>query len=164
EIRQQDPSTPILALTAHAFAEMTARSLEAGFTAVLTKPIRKAALLEALATHIRPMTAIATADQPCGAKILIPMEPGLEDVIPGYLEKRRADVASYRSALAAADFDSIRKLAHKMKGTGAGYGFQTLTDLGASLERAALDGNSTRVAEDLDRFAVYLESIELKRS
>ena len=176
EIRQQDPSTPILALTAHAFAEMTARSLEAGFTAVLTKPIRKAALLEALATHIRPMTAIATADRPCGAgdpaaggspavaKILIPMEPGLEDVIPGYLEKRRADVASYRSALAAADFDSIRKLAHKMKGTGAGYGFQTLTDLGASLERAALDGNSTRVAEDLDRFAVYLESIELKRS
>jgi signal transduction histidine kinase/CheY-like chemotaxis protein len=176
EIRKHDKQTPILALTAHAFAEMTHRSLEAGFTAVLTKPIRKATLLEALLSHTATLTQPTTPDQSCGAgdlvaggssaapKTVIPVEPGMEDVVPGYLEKRRADLGVYRAALSANDLDGIKKLAHKMKGTGAGYGFQTLTDLGASLERAAIDRNSARIAKDLDELAVYLESIELKYS
>jgi signal transduction histidine kinase/CheY-like chemotaxis protein len=211
--------TPVLALTAHAFTEMTTRTeapnpegrrapfnmqahspegrrapfnmeahspegrrapfnMEAGFTAILTKPIRKVTLLEALLAHAPTQTAPAPSNtgQPATAgdpvagafiqphKTLIPVEPGMEDAVPPYLEKRRTDVSLYRAALAANDFDSIKKLAHKMKGTGAGYGFQTLTDLGATLERAAIDGNAPQIALSLDELAVYLESIELKYS
>jgi CheY-like chemotaxis protein len=43
------PATPVVALTAHAFADMAAKSRAAGFSSHLTKPIRKATLLEALA-------------------------------------------------------------------------------------------------------------------
>lgn len=168
EIRKHDTSTPILALTAHAFAEMTARSLEAGFTAVLTKPIRKVTLLESLTTHAPRNTGdpVAGGFTQRGAlpRVFIPIEPGLEDVVPSYLEKRRADVATYRAALAVSDFDSIKKLAHKMKGTGAGYGFQALTDLGSTLERAAIDGNGPQVSQSLDDLALYLDSIELQYS
>lgn len=42
---------PIVALTAHAFAENERQSLEAGCSAHLTKPITKPRLLEAIATH-----------------------------------------------------------------------------------------------------------------
>jgi CheY-like chemotaxis protein len=45
--------TPILALTANALQEDAARSEAAGCTAHLTKPIRKAGLLEALAPYAR---------------------------------------------------------------------------------------------------------------
>ncbi len=41
--------TPVVALTAHAFSDRRDKSSEAGFTAHLTKPIRKTTLLDALA-------------------------------------------------------------------------------------------------------------------
>ena len=44
------PPTPVLALTAHAFADMKVKGNAAGFTELLTKPIRRVTLLEALAT------------------------------------------------------------------------------------------------------------------
>ena len=48
EAANNEPPTPIVALTAHAFPEEVARSLESGCDAHLAKPIRKQALLEAL--------------------------------------------------------------------------------------------------------------------
>lgn len=49
--------TPILALTANALQEDLARSQAAGCTAHVTKPIRKAALLETLEAYARPVGA-----------------------------------------------------------------------------------------------------------
>ena len=123
-------ATPVLALTAHAFAEMAVRGQEAGFTALLTKPIRKVTLLEALVQHGGRTTASATGA--LSERAVIQVDEGMEDVVPGYLEKRRAEVPIYAAALARDDFDSIKKLAHKMKGTGSGYGFPLLTGSGWS--------------------------------
>jgi hypothetical protein len=39
---------------------------------------------------------------------------------PAYLDKRRKDVQIYRQALADEDFETLRTLGHKMKGTGVG--------------------------------------------
>ena len=44
--------TPCLALTAHAGDDMAARLREAGFAAHMTKPLRKAVLLEALSAAL----------------------------------------------------------------------------------------------------------------
>jgi len=116
--------TPILAFTAHAFADMAAKAFEAGFTDLLTKPLRRTTLLEALAKY---------GKEPLGYTV----EPDLRDVVPGYLKKRRADVVSCCDALAAGDLASIQAIAHKMKGTGAGYGFPFLTEIGGKIETAA---------------------------
>ena len=88
---------PVLALTAHAFAEMAVHSRDAGFTELLTKPIRKATLLEALARNAPgdiPRTAPRTHERHS-----IQVEEGMEDVVPAYLEKRRAEIAVYAGAL-----------------------------------------------------------------
>lgn len=49
--------TPILALTAHALKEEAKKSLDAGCTAHLTKPIRKQALIQAIQDYVMPQTA-----------------------------------------------------------------------------------------------------------
>jgi len=152
-------ATPVLALTAHAFAEMAVRGREAGFTALLTKPIRKITLLEALLQHAPKNTGARITSAP---RIVVAVEEGMEDVVPGYLEKRRGEVAVYAAALAQNDFDSIRNMAHKMKGTGSGYGFPVLTELGGAMEKAALNKDATQLRESLNRLAVYIESIDLK--
>jgi signal transduction histidine kinase/CheY-like chemotaxis protein len=154
--------TPVLALTAHAFADMSARGFEAGFTDLLTKPIRNVTLLEALARYV-PKDKPPSETPPVTPEVIrVRMEEGMEDVVPGYLEKRRAEVRVYREALAAADFDAIKKLAHKMKGTGAGYGFPVLTELGGALEKAALAADAAAVLDDVNRFADYVERIRLE--
>src|SRR5438552_12528577 len=133
-IRQQESAagaepTPILALTAHAFREAVNRSREAGFTAHLTKPIRRATLLEALAKHARVQRIESRPH-----KIRVTVDASLQDLIPSFLDKRRKDVPKLIEALAAGDFATIRRLGHNLKGTGAGYGFPALTDIGAAIE------------------------------
>jgi len=144
-------ATPIVLLTAHAFKEAKARSYEAGGTEHLTKPIKKATLLEAINKFV-----------PINDRIQVSVEEWLKPVVGGYLEKRRGDVQTLREALDCGDFDTIRTLGHQMSGTGGGYGFEPITEIGGVLEESALAGDTARIRasiEDLDRFlsAVRLE-------
>ena len=84
--------------------------------------------------------------------------------MPAYLDKRRADVLSYRGALAVGDFETIRMLGHKMKGTGAGYGFEALTSLGAAIERAAQNQDAAAVRKTVSEVALFLDSVALEYS
>jgi len=98
-------------LTAHALPAAKQRSLEAGFTEHLTKPIRKATLLEAIDRHVPDAAA-----QP---RIHVEVESWLKPVVPAYLEKCRADVSTLRSTLERRDYAAIRTLGHQLNGTGA---------------------------------------------
>jgi signal transduction histidine kinase/CheY-like chemotaxis protein len=152
-IRRISPTTPVLALTAHAATEMAAAAFEAGFTEVLTKPIRKGALLEALGRYHAPSAR---------ARVLV--EQGMEEVVPKYLDKRRAEIAIYRKALEDGNFEAIKNLGHKMKGTGTGYGFPMLTELGNALESAAKRVDAAELEVRIDELARYLDVIELEYS
>src|SRR5260370_4122336 len=59
--------TPIVALTAHAFAEDVQRCLEAGMNGHLTKPLRRAELAEALARFV--MGGTSSAAPPVGPAV-----------------------------------------------------------------------------------------------
>lgn len=159
-------ATPVVALTAHAFADMAEKSRQAGFSAHLTKPIRKAALLDALAGYAR--TGYATSEgaieprESHGNTLTIRVESGMEGVVPAYLEKRRKDVQTYRNALAGGDFETLRVLGHSMKGTGTGYGFPILTEIGGVIEQAAMRRDNTEVAAQVDRLAWYVGNVVLQ--
>ena len=145
--------TPVLALTAHTLANVAAQASEAGFTDLLSKPIRRETLVDAVAKYGSPQPDTAPhANQVC-------VEDDMQDLVRGYLEKRRGDVAVYRTALEAQDFDVIRKLGHNMTGTGSGYGFPELTEIGADMETAALRSDTSAILAQLERFAAYMERL-----
>ena len=113
---------PILALTAHALPEEVRKSLDAGCTAHLTKPIRKATLLGAIEEHTKGRA---------------PVNSSIAGLVPRFLQNRRQDIDAIAAALEQADYESVRILGHNMRGSGAGYGFNRITEIGASLEQAA---------------------------
>jgi len=156
ESARQGPLTPVIALTAHAMADMAGKAREAGFTAHLIKPIRRTVLLEALAVHAKP-SHIEHAPF-----CMVSVDPGMEDIVPGYLEKRRAEIDTYRQALAGGDFDSIRMMGHKLKGTGGGYGFPVLTEIGGKLEEQALAKNADGLRAKIEELARYVNSVKLE--
>jgi len=140
--------TPIIALTAYARREEREKSLQAGCTAHLTKPVRKQTLLR----FIRDYTANAGI-QP--EPIEVQVGEHLEGILGGYLERRRKDVEAVDAALERGDYETIRTVGHNIKGSGSGYGLDRLSEIGRALEEAAnlRAGERVRVCNrELDDF------------
>ena len=94
-------------------------------------------------------------------KIAVTVDADLEDLIPGFLENRARDVRELSSALGRGDFESIRLTGHSMKGSGGGYGFDALTDLGAAIEAAAKAADATAIAKLIEELNEYLQRVEV---
>jgi HPt (histidine-containing phosphotransfer) domain-containing protein len=69
--------------------------------------------------------------------ITVSIDPGLEEIVPGFLENRRRDVQTLEIALQQNNLTQIRIIGHRMKGDGGGYGFNAISTMGAALEQAA---------------------------
>lgn len=148
--------TPIVALTADAFAHHVRECLDAGCDEHLAKPIERARLIEVLARHRRRASASDPAPSPA---IAGDVDPEIADLVPGYVARRREELAEWRSALAERDFGKLRRLAHNMKGTGRSFGLPDLSDLGGRLEQAALAEKDEALASGIDLLAATLEAI-----
>ncbi len=103
----------------------------------------------------------SASDAPNGEKIIVRVDPDLEDLIPGFLENRHKDIRSVVEALAGDDYAAIAKIGHSMKGVGGGYGFDAITDIGRSIEQAAKDKNPDKIKASLDTLSDYLGRIAI---
>lgn len=140
--------TPIIALTAHAFAEDIKRSLEAGCDSHLAKPIFKNTLLQAIQTHGKATVPAIVSTE---------IDPEIRELIPGYLENRANDIPKLRNALSAKDFETIRTLGHNMKGTGKSYGLDRISEIGKSLELAAKNADLDFIDTGIGQLEEYLK-------
>ncbi|MGR8949637.1 MAG: Hpt domain-containing protein [Gammaproteobacteria bacterium] len=92
--------------------------------------------------------------------IVIKIDPDLEDLIPGFLDNRRADVVKLRNLNASNNFSDIRIIGHSMKGAGGGYGFDEITTIGDLIEKAALANDASKIEEQTAKLADYLARVE----
>lgn len=94
-------------------------------------------------------------------KVVVQVDSDLEDLIPGYLQNRRQDVDAILQALENQDFETIRVLGHTMKGTGGGYGFDAITEMGRALEEAAKSRNAQAIHQGVAALLDYLQAVEV---
>src|SRR4030067_659772 len=88
--------------------------------------------------------------------IIVHVDPEIADLVPGFLDNRRKDTASIAEALTRGDFETVRILGHSMKGAGGSYGFDAITDIGKSLEQAALAKNADEIKSSTAELSAYL--------
>ena len=69
--------------------------------------------------------------------LIVHIDPGLEEIVPGFLENRRRDVQTLETALQENNLAQIQLIGHRMRGDGGGYGFDAISLIGAALEQAA---------------------------
>ncbi len=93
--------------------------------------------------------------------IMVRIDPDLKELIPHYLENRIRDVGAISAALGNSDFESIRILGHGMKGSGEGYGFETITEIGRAIEAAAKEGNAEEIRRRGEELRCYVERVEI---
>jgi CheY-like chemotaxis protein len=74
-----------------------------------------------------------------------------------FLQHRRQDTVALLDALSRGDFGSVERLGHSMKGSGASFGFQAISDLGAALEKAAWAVDERAARLRVAELAEYLD-------
>jgi len=94
-------------------------------------------------------------------KIIVHVDNDLADLIPGYMANRKNDIAAIQDALIQKDWETIRILGHSMKGSGGGYGFETITDIGMLMEKAAKEGSDEDIRLQVGRLEDYLHQVEI---
>ncbi len=94
-------------------------------------------------------------------KIRIHVDPEIMDLIPGFLDNREKDIRSMLKALENGDYETIRTLGHSMKGSGGGYGFDVIGDIGSLLEQEAESRNIEGIRRGIDELSTYLERVDV---
>jgi len=86
----------------------------------------------------------------------------LEDLIPVFMQNRHKELDTLRVALAAADFEQLRQLGHRMKGVGNSYGFDHVSTLGKYIEEGARSGDRASLDARIREYADYLAKVQIR--
>ena len=94
-------------------------------------------------------------------KIIVNVDPEIADLIPGFLENRKKDIEEMKSCLEVENFEQIERLGHSMKGSGAGYGFEGVSEIGKALEIAGKEKDVDSIKKGIEDLKNYLDRVEL---
>jgi len=94
-------------------------------------------------------------------RITVTVDADLEDLVPVYLQTKQKDIEKMTEALGTADYETIRLLGHSMKGSGGGYGFDRISQIGREIEEAAKGKNDEAIKKQLAELASFLDRVEV---
>jgi len=84
-------------------------------------------------------------------ELIIPEEARLK-----YIERRKKDVESLRSALAQKTFDEFKRIGHQLKGNAASFGYVDLEKVAIQLEVAGDKQDALEASRQLGLFEQWL--------
>lgn len=171
---------PVIALTAHAFAEDRERCLQAGMDEHVSKPIKVSELrsvLERLASSARnaarggdyasdgspPDESVGTDKNIFDVEALIERLGGdtevVGEVVDLFLSHAPALVSEVRSAVTEENWPLLAKLSHSLKGMSANFGADTLADIARQMELVAKASGDNRIRTLLSQMEETLQAV-----
>lgn len=91
----------------------------------------------------------------------VTVDAELEPIMDRYFAIQRKELGLMKEAIADGDAETVRRLGHKLKGTGTSYGFPLLTEMGAGIEIAAKNDDLTKAEELVTRVSNYIDNVEV---
>lgn len=91
----------------------------------------------------------------------VSVDSELQDLIPEFMDLTKKDIEQMTYALEKEDFETVRRLGHTMKGSGAGYGFELLTEVGANIEQLAKTKAGSDIKPLIAKATDYLQKVKI---
>jgi len=92
----------------------------------------------------------------------IKIDKDLKPIIPQFLENRESDITKISNYLKEEKYKEIEIIGHSMKGSGGGYGFDEITEIGKNIEKAAETKDKKKIKKEVKKLKTYLEDIEIR--
>ncbi|PID40887.1 MAG: hypothetical protein CR984_00895 [Proteobacteria bacterium] len=185
EAESGKPRTPVVALTANAMKGDEQRCLDAGMDGYLTKPIRRAQLIETVDrwisgrttdTKAPPQNENATVVSEPKIEMVMDTETAVDEFGDAEIVKRVAQklignvsgqLGTIRKSIAGRDRDRIRREAHAIKGSAATMEAIALSHTAAHLEKISpekpmreLEAGCAALEEQFNRFREFISHWE----
>jgi len=169
ELEKREYKTPIIALTAHAFQEHRQKTMDAGCTEFLAKPIKKQALINIIDLFAGQRESLITAAEPA---MIIPeitplfdeeespiqIDPELQDLRPLFLRTVRDFQSQLADAITGQDFATMQRCGHSLKGLGSTYAVDEISQAGKIIESAAKSRQAAVVIEAVNHLGVFMRT------
>jgi len=170
---------PVIAITAHVFAEQKKKCFEAGCTGFLSKPLKKTILLQMFTElfgfknkNLKPVIPNnklqsnfddkSFENYTSDKKFKAIINADLEALIPALFEEIEKELENINSALKNDQFDTLKMLGHGFKGATANYGLNDLSEIFQSMEIGAKRENKVMVLYEIDRIEKYIANVEIE--
>lgn len=105
-------------------------------------------------------TAPAASDLGAGP-IPVVVDSSFEPLIPKFIANRTKEITAMTEAVAIQDFETIKRVAHGMKGVSGSYGFHAMTTIAGHVEAAAKVADEASIRNDLATLAAHLARVEI---
>ncbi len=96
-----------------------------------------------------------------GVEIKVTISNDLAELIPTYLSNKEKEQQKIASLAEEDDFAAIKVIAHGIKGSGGGYGFADLTEIGRKIEEAAKNSDKAAIQEWNQQLKIYLGNLKI---
>jgi PAS domain S-box-containing protein len=160
--------TPIIALTAHAFQEHRQKTMDAGCTEFLAKPIKKQALINIIDLFAGQRESLVAQSESLMVTEVTPVydeqdspvqiDPELQDLRPLFLRTVRDFQAQIADAITSQDFGTMQRCGHSLKGLGSTYAVDEISQSGKIIESAAKSRQLPVIVEAANHLAVFMNT------
>lgn len=144
QLREQGYRGAIIGLTADPESKESDLFLLAGCNLCLAKPLDTPTLAQALSTCMHPPQSQPIDEEPLASEFA--EEEGILPLVKSYLESLEEMLAELSQAVKTGDYATATQIAHKIKGSGGMYGYTSITETAAALEKEAKSGTLTDIS------------------
>lgn len=86
-------------------------------------------------------------------------EPYLLDLTIKFLNNRRMELPDISVVIKTGNFETLCSFGHGLKGAGASYGFEPITQIGSQIEEAAKNRQVSTIIKLVEELSEYLNKV-----